>query len=66
MPLHPHLRTVPRDVKGPVFISKKHIGKIFELLEQDDMERIGDFSTADLAEELPAADFKDNFKRDLD
>jgi len=51
--------------KGSVFISKKHIGKIFELLEQDDMERIGELLDADLAEELPASDFKDTFKADL-
>lgn len=51
--------------RGSVFISKKHIGKIFELLEQDDMEKIGELLDADLAEELPTADFKDTFKRDL-
>jgi superfamily II DNA or RNA helicase len=51
--------------RGSVFISKKHIAKIFELLEQDDMERIGELLDADLAEELPAADFKKTFKTDL-
>ena len=51
--------------KGSVFISKKHMGKIFELLEQDDMERISELLDADLAEELDASDFKKEFSRDI-
>ena len=51
--------------KGSVFISKKHIGKIFELLEQDDMEKVQELIDADLAEELPADDFNEDFSRDL-
>jgi superfamily II DNA or RNA helicase len=51
--------------RGSVFISKKHIGKIFELMEQDDLESVQTLIDADLAEELAAADFKDTFPRDL-
>jgi superfamily II DNA or RNA helicase len=51
--------------RGRVFISKKHIGKIFELLEQDDLARVQEFIDADLAEELPASDFTEQFPRDL-
>jgi superfamily II DNA/RNA helicase len=51
--------------RGSVFISKKHIGKIFELLEQDDMQRIEDLLDADKAEKLHAEDFSKDFPRDL-
>jgi superfamily II DNA or RNA helicase len=51
--------------RGSVFISKKHIGKIFELLDQDDMERIEDLLESDKAEKLPAEDFGKDFPRDL-
>lgn len=51
--------------RGSVFISKKHIGKIFELMEQDDLARVQELIEADLAEELPAKDFTDAFPRDL-
>jgi hypothetical protein len=51
--------------RGSVFISKKHVGKIFELLEQDDMESVQALIDADLAEELKAADFREDFPRDL-
>ncbi len=51
--------------RGSVFISKKHTGKIFELLEQDDMARVQDLIDADLAEELPAEEFTEDFPRDL-
>lgn len=51
--------------RGSVFISKKQIGKIFELFEQDDMEKIQKLIEADLAEELPAGDFNKDFPADL-
>lgn len=50
---------------GSVFISKKHIGKIFELLEQDDIARVQELLDADLAEELSADDFIEDFPKDL-
>lgn len=51
--------------RGSVFISKKHIGKIFELLEQDDIEGVQDLIDADLAEDFPAKEFAADFSRDL-
>ncbi len=51
--------------RGSVFISKKHIGKIFELLAGHDMARVQELIDADLAEELPASEFKDTFQTDL-
>jgi superfamily II DNA/RNA helicase len=51
--------------RGKVFISKKHIGKIFELLEQDDLAKVQELIEADLAEELSADDFSEKFPRDL-
>jgi len=51
--------------KGNVYISKDHINKIFELLEQDDMEAIDRLIEEDKAEKLSAKDFSDDFHRDL-
>jgi superfamily II DNA or RNA helicase len=50
---------------GYVYISKKHIGKIFDLLEQDDLEKVQELIDSDLAEKLPAIEFTDNFPREL-
>jgi superfamily II DNA/RNA helicase len=50
---------------GHVYISKKHIGKIFELLEQDDLEAVQGLIDADVAEKLPASQFTDEFRHDL-
>ena len=50
---------------GHVYISKKHIGKIFELLEQDDLEAVQELIDADVAEKLPASEFTDDFRHDL-
>ena len=51
--------------KGNVFISKKHINKIFELLEEDDQEAIERLLAEDKAERLKAKDFSPDFIRDL-
>lgn len=52
--------------KGNVYISKKHINKIFELLETDDQEAIDRLLDADKAERLAAKDFTAEFLRDLE
>lgn len=52
--------------KGNVYISKKHINKIFELLETDDQEAIDLLLDADRAERLAAKDFNTDFLRDLE
>ncbi len=52
--------------KGNVYISKKHINKIFELLETDDQEAIDRLLDADRAERLSTKDFNESFLRDLE
>lgn len=52
--------------KGQVYISKKHIHKIFDLLELDDQEAIDRLLEADKAERLDAKDFSPAFIRDLE
>jgi len=52
--------------KGNVYISKKHINKIFELLETDDQEAIDRLLDTDRAERLAATDFNADFLRDLE
>jgi len=58
-------RVIAEFQKGHVFISKKHIGKIFELLEFDDQEAIQRLLDEDKADKLSAKDFKREFIADL-
>lgn len=51
---------------GRVFISKKHIGKVFELLETDDQEGIDRLLEEEKAEKLAAKDFRPEFITDLE
>jgi superfamily II DNA/RNA helicase len=50
---------------GYVYSSKKHIGKIFDLLEVGDEEGVQRLIDQEKAERLPASDFKPNFLADL-
>jgi len=59
-------RVIAEFHKGHVFISKKHTGKIFELLESDDQEGIERLLEADKAEELSAGDFLPEFIANLE
>lgn len=52
--------------KGNVYISKKHINKIFDLLEDDDQEAIEQLLAEDKAECLSAKDFSAEFIQDLE
>jgi len=52
--------------KGVVFISKKHSGKIFELLEKNDEEGIQRLLDEEKAEKLSAEDFLPTFITDLE
>ena len=47
--------------KGSVFISKKHINKIFEFLENDEDEKIEELLILGKAEKYAAIDFDDDF-----
>ncbi|MHB8522469.1 MAG: helicase-related protein [Limisphaerales bacterium] len=59
-------RVIAEFQKGRFFISKKHIGKIFELLESDDQAGIDRLLEADQAEQLAAQDFLPTFITDLE
>jgi len=52
--------------KGFVYISKKHINTVFDLLEEDNHEAIERLLEADKAERLSAKDFGAGFIRDLE
>ena len=56
-----YARVIAEFKKGNVYISKKHIAKIFDLLEQDDQEAIENLLAHDKAERLSADDFSDEF-----
>jgi superfamily II DNA/RNA helicase len=58
-------RVIAEFAKGQVYISKKHSGKIFELLEKNDEDGIQQLLDDDKAEKLAAKDFKDTFSADL-
>ena len=59
-------RVIDEFHKGQVYISKKHIGKIFDLLETDDQEGIDLLLEADKAERLNAKSFNADFIKDLE
>ncbi len=63
--IHSYARVIAEFKKGNVYISKKHIGKIFEALENDDQEAIESLLAEEKAERLRATDFSANFVRDL-
>ncbi len=63
--LQSYKRVIDEFGKGNVYISKKHINKIFELLEDDDQEAIEQLLEEDKAERLSAKDFAANFIKDL-
>ncbi|HLG14913.1 MAG TPA: helicase-related protein [Blastocatellia bacterium] len=64
--LRSYERVIEEFHKGQVFISKKHINKIFDLLETDNQEAIEALLEADKAERLDADDFRPEFIRDLE
>lgn len=59
-------RVIEEFHKGHVFISKKHIGKIFELLESDNQEAIDRLLEEEKAEKLAAKQFLPTFITDLE
>jgi ERCC4-related helicase len=64
--LHSYDRVIVEFHKGNVYISKKHINKIFELLEDDSQDAIENLLAEDKAERLSAKDFSPDFIRDLE
>jgi superfamily II DNA/RNA helicase len=59
-------RVIEEFHKGHVYISKKHINKVFDLLESDDQEGIDRLLDAEKAQALEAGDFSSDFIRDLE
>ena len=51
---------------GNVYVSKKHTNKIFEFLDNDDMEAIQRLIDEDKADVYPAKEFQPKFKKDLE
>ena len=51
--------------KGNVYVSKKYTYKIFELLENDDEEKIQRLIDEDKVKKYPAKDFRKELKQDL-
>jgi superfamily II DNA/RNA helicase len=64
--LRSYERVIEEFKKGNVYISKKHINKVFELLEDDNQEAIEQLLAEEKAERLPAKDFSPEFIRDLE
>src|SRR6266487_5236832 len=58
-------RVITEFQRGHVYISKKHIQKVFDLLEADDDEGIDRLLEAEKAERLDAADFNPDFIKRL-
>ena len=63
--IHSYDRFIEEYDNGYVYISKKHIGKILELLETDDQEAVDRLLESDKAERLNAKDFNAEFINDL-
>lgn len=64
--LQSYERVIDEFKKGNVYISKKHINKVFELLEGDNQEAIEQLLAEEKAERLAAKDFRPEFIRDLE
>lgn len=63
--IHSYKRFIEEYQKGNVYISKKYINRVFELLEGDDEESIQKLVEQDKVNKYSSKDFKPNFIRDL-
>jgi superfamily II DNA/RNA helicase len=63
--LRSHRNFIEQAEKGHVFISKKHIHKIFDYLEEGDDEAVESLLEDGKAERLPITDFSEAFLADL-
>jgi hypothetical protein len=52
--------------KGNVYVSKKYINKVFELLDDDNEDAVEILISEGKADRLPSKDFRDDLKRDLE
>ena len=63
--IHSYTRFIEEYEKGNVYVSKKHINKIFELLEEDDEEIIQQLIEEKKAEKYKTKDFRPEFLKEL-
>ncbi|MEO8381682.1 MAG: helicase-related protein [Acidobacteriota bacterium] len=63
--LRSHRNFIEQAENGHVFISKKHIHKVFDYLEEGDDESVEALLDEGKAERLPISDFRPAFLRDL-
>ena len=63
--IHSYERFLQELEKGKVYVSKKYINKIFELIENDDEKAIQRLIEEGKAEVYPATDFNEKFELDL-
>lgn len=64
--IHSYTRFLEEYKKGNVYVSKKYINKIFELLENDDEEAIQRLIEEKEAEKYSSKDFRPEFLRNLE
>ncbi|MEA3343978.1 MAG: helicase-related protein, partial [archaeon] len=64
--IYSYKRFIEEYKKGNVFVSKKHINKVFEFLENDDEESIQKLIEKEKAHKFSSKDFFDNFIKDLE
>lgn len=63
--IHSYERFIEEYEKGNVYVSKKHINKIFEMLDADDENAVQQLIEEKKAEKYPSKDFKPEFIKDL-
>ena len=64
--IHSYKRFIEEYKNGKVYVSKKHINKIFEFLEDDDRESIQELIENEKASEYSSKDFLPHFIKDLE
>lgn len=64
--MHSYDRMIAEFKKGNVYISKKHINKVFDLLEEDNQDAIEQLLAEDKADRLRAEDFSAKLIKDLE
>lgn len=64
--IYSYQRFIEEYKKGHVYVSKKHINKVFEFLENDDEESIQKLIEKEKAQEFSSKDFRPEFIKDLE
>ncbi|MGC8483631.1 MAG: helicase-related protein [Thermodesulfobium sp.] len=63
--INSYKRFIEEYEKGNVYVSKKYASKIFELIDDGDLEAVDQILSEGKAEPYKSSDFKPNFKSDL-